>query len=332
MEFNAFGTWHSICADFWGLKEADVVCRELGFGYAISAVTSGKFGVATVKRYGEHFKCRGVERSILDCESFIGTCSGKMDAGVVCHNESAKTGSLRLSDLGNGYAGLVQVYINHTWGYVCDRDRKWTEFDAGVTCRQMGFDAVESHQTSPSFDSTHRAWLHSVMCFGGEKTLIQCQHGDLSLRSCNQSRLAAVLCYRYVPTTATSPPATPLTTEGIVSIACSVVAAIVIALVIIAVSGFVYWYRKRSSVTSELSERPTRRRPNLWSILYPSRRNSHPDPEVFSDEDAPPPTYNYPWYVKSSPGLTSYTESHRDEDKSKSYDDQPPPYIPLVNM
>jgi hypothetical protein len=111
-----------------------------------------------------------------------------------------------------------------------------------------------------------------------------------------------------------------------------VVAAIVIALVIIAVSGFVYWYRKRSSVTSELSERPTRRRPNLWSILYPSRRNSHPDPEVFSDEDAPPPTYNYPWYVKSSPGLTSYTESHRDEDKSKSYDDQPPPYIPLVNM
>ena len=107
--------------------------------------------------------------------------------------------------MGNGYAGLVQVYINHTWGYVCDRDRKWTEFDAGVTCRQMGFDAVESHQTSPSFDSTHRAWLHSVMCFGGEKTLIQCQHGDLSLRSCNQSRLAAVLCYRYVPTTGVIP-------------------------------------------------------------------------------------------------------------------------------
>ena len=83
------GTWQSICADNWRLNEADVVCRQLGFGYAVSAVMDGGFkGPASHKQLETHFRCNGNESSILSCHAYLSTCSGKMDAGVICHNSS----------------------------------------------------------------------------------------------------------------------------------------------------------------------------------------------------------------------------------------------------
>ena len=35
MEIQNNGTWGTICDDYWGYEEADVVCRMLGFRAAI---------------------------------------------------------------------------------------------------------------------------------------------------------------------------------------------------------------------------------------------------------------------------------------------------------
>ena len=129
-------------------------------------------------------------------------------------------------------------------------------------------------------------------------------------------------------------PPTPLTTEGIAAIGCSAFTVLVIIALVVVIAIFVVWYRRRSTAVTQLGDpdQQRRRRSNLWSILYPSRRNSHhPHPEVFSAEDAPPPTYNYPWYVKGSMEFTMFTENHGDEER-RSREDPPPAYIPLVNM
>ena len=40
------GEWGSVCDDYWDIKDATVVCLELGFPRALAAVSYGTFGEA----------------------------------------------------------------------------------------------------------------------------------------------------------------------------------------------------------------------------------------------------------------------------------------------
>ena len=74
-----------VCDDYWGLTNADVVCRQLGFSGAERATQQGEFGSGSNYFAMDDVVCSGSEARIQDCEyNEFDDCSGAELAGVVC--------------------------------------------------------------------------------------------------------------------------------------------------------------------------------------------------------------------------------------------------------
>ena len=77
--------WGTVCDDLWGLNDAHVVCRQLGYGPATSFTTSATFGRGSGPIVMDDVDCRGDESTLLSC-GFRDShnCAHSEDAGVVC--------------------------------------------------------------------------------------------------------------------------------------------------------------------------------------------------------------------------------------------------------
>ncbi|XP_072198589.1 antigen WC1.1-like [Excalfactoria chinensis] len=81
------GSWGTVCDDSWDMQDAEVVCRQLGCGPAVSALGEAAFGEGTGFIWLEQVECRGTELSLQDCwarPGDSGVCRHKEDAGVQC--------------------------------------------------------------------------------------------------------------------------------------------------------------------------------------------------------------------------------------------------------
>ena len=73
------GSWGGICGSGWDIKEANVVCRQLGFQGAVAAATSSDFSVMY------RVQCAGNETSLAECRLTPKTwCWSFRAACVVC--------------------------------------------------------------------------------------------------------------------------------------------------------------------------------------------------------------------------------------------------------
>ena len=100
----------------------------------------------------------------------------------------------RLVEEKSAREGLVQVYHNNTWGWVCAD--QWDKHDADVACRMMDSDGAlsaflyrEKRRTRKS-----RVWLKNLRCTGKESSLFECSHEGLGSHNCEGERRAGVLC------------------------------------------------------------------------------------------------------------------------------------------
>ncbi|XP_017313131.1 galectin-3-binding protein A isoform X2 [Ictalurus punctatus] len=84
------GQWGTICDDDWDLNEAQVVCQQLGFPRAVSAIAGGTYGEGSGPIWLDDMKCKGSERFLSSCHFkgwSVTDCTHKEDAGVVCESE-----------------------------------------------------------------------------------------------------------------------------------------------------------------------------------------------------------------------------------------------------
>ena len=81
------GEWGTVCDDGWGLNDAHVVCRQLGFGPAIAARRNAFYGQGSGHVWLRNLNCTGTELTVDDCSHNgwrIQDCSNRRDAGVQC--------------------------------------------------------------------------------------------------------------------------------------------------------------------------------------------------------------------------------------------------------
>ena len=94
------GEWGTVCDDFWGIQDARVACRQLGYSNADQATRRARFGQGSGPIWMDNTQCTGREARLADCR-FRGwgvhNCRHREDAGVVC-----TTGT----DEGTGIGGL----------------------------------------------------------------------------------------------------------------------------------------------------------------------------------------------------------------------------------
>ncbi|XP_029281880.1 deleted in malignant brain tumors 1 protein-like isoform X2 [Cottoperca gobio] len=81
------GQWGTVCDDEWEMSNADVVCRQLGCGHAVSAPMSSHFGRGTGPIWLDNVSCEGGEKAITHCTHSgfgINNCGHGEDASVIC--------------------------------------------------------------------------------------------------------------------------------------------------------------------------------------------------------------------------------------------------------
>ncbi|XP_060745217.1 scavenger receptor cysteine-rich type 1 protein M130-like [Tachysurus vachellii] len=75
-------TWGSVCDDQWNIMNAQVVCRQLGCGSALSA--DDRFGSGEGTFWLNRVKCRGDEIHLWDCHHSLKNHTDCSPAGVTC--------------------------------------------------------------------------------------------------------------------------------------------------------------------------------------------------------------------------------------------------------
>ena len=84
------GAWGTVCDSGWDINDAHVVCRQLGFLYALNVYYSARYGQGTGQILLSGFRCRGSESSLFSCgHDGVGIhyyCDHSRDASVRCGN------------------------------------------------------------------------------------------------------------------------------------------------------------------------------------------------------------------------------------------------------
>ncbi|XP_062293900.1 deleted in malignant brain tumors 1 protein-like [Scomber scombrus] len=191
LEIYHEGQWGTVCDDGWGLNDANVVCRQLSCGRALSAPLYAAFGQGSGPIWLENVGCSGNEPSLTDCtHSGIGShnCIHQEDASVVC-----EAGSVRLVNSDNPCSGRVEFLHNGQWGTVCDDS--WDLNDANVVCRQVGCGkAVSALQSAHFGQGSGSIWLDDVSCSGNEPWITDCAHRGFGVHDCSHHEDASVVC------------------------------------------------------------------------------------------------------------------------------------------
>ena len=89
MEVYYNGEWGTVCDDGWSYSDANVVCRQLGFGSLGRPYRTAYFGQGLGSILLDNIACIGNESTLASCGhlgfNITRSCSHYEDAGVRCY-------------------------------------------------------------------------------------------------------------------------------------------------------------------------------------------------------------------------------------------------------
>ncbi|XP_038053929.1 neurotrypsin-like [Patiria miniata] len=184
--------WGAICDNGWDMKEASIVCHQLGFLEAEEATSvSLEESEEEVPIVMNRVSCKGSERRLVDCPfvcSSIQQCNSSHVAGVTC-----KPNIIRLVGGSNHTNGRVELYQDNAWGTLCDTD--WDVRDAEVVCHQLGFSgAVEAKSGAHFGQGVGPVYMDGLACDGSETKISECPSFCWEEVACNHTQDVGVVC------------------------------------------------------------------------------------------------------------------------------------------
>ena len=90
MEMFYNGNWGTVCDDSWDIRDARVVCRQLGFPHVVSAPYRARFGRGSGEILLDNVHCSGSESLIMNCPHNgwgVHNCGHNEDASVICSSK-----------------------------------------------------------------------------------------------------------------------------------------------------------------------------------------------------------------------------------------------------
>ncbi|XP_028408851.1 fibrillin-1-like isoform X4 [Dendronephthya gigantea] len=101
------GSWGTVCDTNWDLKDAKVVCRELGYLNAVRALQGGQVSRGSGQIWLNDVACTGNEQFLNSCSHHLAfrsnNCDHSKDAGVECSSTVARYNTYLIKSSSYGY-------------------------------------------------------------------------------------------------------------------------------------------------------------------------------------------------------------------------------------
>ncbi|XP_028429572.1 scavenger receptor cysteine-rich type 1 protein M160 isoform X2 [Perca flavescens] len=187
LEMKKDGEWSKVDVDddsAWNLKAADVVCRHLDCGSAVSTEW---------KQMNYYTLIWSIRSTCLQSKSAFRECILTKYSLSLSNLEINCSESIRLVNGTSLCSGRLEVKSNQStqpWSSVCEDD--FDLQDAEVVCRELGCGAPSVLQGALYGDMEAPMWTKEFQCRGLESALLECESSDRN--TCSSGKTVGLTC------------------------------------------------------------------------------------------------------------------------------------------
>ncbi|KAM9169317.1 LOW QUALITY PROTEIN: scavenger receptor cysteine-rich type 1 protein M130-like, partial [Pangshura tecta] len=187
--------WGTVCDFIWDMEDAEVVCKQLGCGSAVSAYGRAYFGAGSGPTWLFQVDCGGDESALWHCKRAgwdARWCPHSFDTGVVCSGHIKP----RLVGGDSPCSGRVEIVHGNTWTTVCD-----AHFDlkvANVICNELQCGIAASIPEGAHFgEGQGNILTEEFQCVGNKSILLSCPRKSQKNQMCSHTNDASAICSRH---------------------------------------------------------------------------------------------------------------------------------------